>query len=108
MKRWLAHLSCMLFLLFAVQLPAARAASSIGGSLATTERPALLEQVVPTGDQLLQSGPVTEDPGVPPGAGIPGDSSTIIAILAAAAGGFVIGLFVGVIGCCLMYYFSFY
>ena len=103
MKRLLAHLSCLLLLLFTIQLPVAKAER-----LATTERPALIEQTVPTGEQLLQEGPVNDEPAVPPGASIPGDSSTIVAILAAAAGGFVIGLFVGVIGCCLLYTFSLY
>ena len=104
MKRLFAYISCMLLLFFAVSAPVVRAADSV-----PTERPALVDfDQTLQGDALLQNGPVVEDPGEAPGAGIPGDSSTLIAILAAAAGGFVLGLFVGVIGCCMMYYFSLY
>ena len=103
MKRVLAHLSCLLLLFVTVNLPAAQASDPV-----PTERPALVDFDADADVAFLQDGPVVDDVGEPPGVGIPGDSSTIVAILAAAAGGFVVGLFVGVIGCCMLYYFSLY
>jgi hypothetical protein len=107
--RWLKRLLPALLLSTFMLTPAARAEQVVGQS-APTEAPALIDDTFQAPDALLQATPVVDDePAVPAGTALPSaDAGIIVAVLLAAAGGFVAGVFVGVVGCCLLYYTGFY
>lgn len=104
--RWLKRLLPALMLSTFLLAPAARAEQVVGDA-APVEAPALVDDTFQAPTALLQATPVVDDePAVPAGTALPSaDAGIIVAVMLAAAGGFVAGIFVGIVGCCFLYYF---